>query len=214
MFAPDTKMILPQAYTATQLFGIKRVTGIKLETATGILGPCQLFRWWLAFIPAGDHKNVINPPGVTVMRISGGRYRVTGAHRVVWRWMSKFSLPSNKGGASTSARASPPHPSLLLSDGDVRSSTGNNIGSGRYHNNVHASIADFNPGNLVTMTIVKVFKMDSDGKLLSYCPTFDNQAVHRTQEVAKRIHKGASLVRERMGVAARSPAGKSANKVS
>lgn len=30
-------------------------------------------------MPEGDHENTIDPPGLTVMRIAGGRYRVTGA---------------------------------------------------------------------------------------------------------------------------------------
>ena len=33
----------------------------------------------LALMPEGDHMNIIDPPGLTVMRIAGGRYRVTGA---------------------------------------------------------------------------------------------------------------------------------------
>ena len=33
----------------------------------------------LALMPEGDHLNIIDPPGLTVMRIAGGRYRVTGA---------------------------------------------------------------------------------------------------------------------------------------
>ena len=37
-----------------------------------------------ALMPGGDHSNLIEPPGLTVMRIAGGRYRVTAAHRVVW----------------------------------------------------------------------------------------------------------------------------------
>lgn len=32
-----------------------------------------------ALMPEGDHENTIDPPGLTVMRIAGGRYRVTGA---------------------------------------------------------------------------------------------------------------------------------------
>ncbi|KAL3808052.1 hypothetical protein ACHAXA_001902 [Cyclostephanos tholiformis] len=72
--------------------------------------------------------------------------------------------------------------------------------------------ADYDFGNLVTMTIIDVFETDSDGRLLSYCPTFDNRAIHKTQEVTKRIRKGASLVKERMKVVARSPAGKSVNR--
>jgi hypothetical protein len=38
----------------------------------------------VALMPGGDHMNLISPPGLTVMRIAGGRYRVTAAHRVVW----------------------------------------------------------------------------------------------------------------------------------
>jgi hypothetical protein len=50
--------------------------------------------------------------------------------------------------------------------------------------------ADFDFGDLVTMTIVDVFETDADGKLLSYCPTFDNRAVHKTQESIERLRKG------------------------
>jgi hypothetical protein len=71
---------------------------------------------------------------------------------------------------------------------------------------------DFDFGDLVTMTIIDVFETDSDGKLLSYCPTFDNRAVHKTQEVTERIRKGASKLMERMDVVKKSPAGKSANR--
>jgi hypothetical protein len=71
---------------------------------------------------------------------------------------------------------------------------------------------DFDFGDLVTMTIIDVFETDSDGKLLSYCPTFDNRAVHKTQEVTERIRKGASHLMERMDVVKRSPAGKSVNR--
>ena len=44
-----------------------------------------------ALMPSGDHLNIIDPPGLTVMRIAGGRYRVTAAHRVVWTWMNEFA---------------------------------------------------------------------------------------------------------------------------
>lgn len=71
---------------------------------------------------------------------------------------------------------------------------------------------DFDFGDLVTMTIIDVFETDSDGKLLSYCPTFDNRAVHKTQEVTERLRKGASHLMERMDVVKRSPAGKSVNR--
>lgn len=69
---------------------------------------------------------------------------------------------------------------------------------------------DFDFGDLVTMTIIDVFETDNDGKLLSYCPTFDNRAVHKTQESIERLRKGASQLRE----IARSPAGVKVNKVS
>lgn len=71
---------------------------------------------------------------------------------------------------------------------------------------------DFDFGDLVTMTIIDVFETDSDGKLLSYCPTFDNRAIHKTQEVTERIRKGASNLMEKMVVVKKSPAGKSVNR--
>jgi hypothetical protein len=197
IFASDAEVVLPQAYTATQLFGIERHTGIELEAAAGIMGLCRLFQRWLALMPLGDHENNIDPPGVTVMRISGGRYRVTGAHRVVWRWMNKFSFQDEM-----VATTSPSRTSTNPSSDEDATSANNNDG------------ADFDFGDLVTMTIIDVFETDSDGRLLSYCPTFDNRAVHKTQEVTERIRKGASLVKERIEVVARSPAGKSVNKVS
>ena len=85
IFAPDAEVVLPQALTASQLFGIERETGIELEAAAGMSGLCALFGRWLAIMPEGDHDNPMDPPGMTIMRISGGGYRVTAAHRVVWR---------------------------------------------------------------------------------------------------------------------------------
>jgi hypothetical protein len=84
VFADDAEVVLPQAHTASQLFGIERVEGIELEAAAGVPALSQLFLRWLALMPSGDHLNIIDPPGLTVMRIAGGRYRVTAAHRVVW----------------------------------------------------------------------------------------------------------------------------------
>jgi hypothetical protein len=52
---------------------------------TGIVQISQLFMRWLALMPGADHSNLINPPGLTVMRILGGKYRVTAAHRVIWQ---------------------------------------------------------------------------------------------------------------------------------
>jgi hypothetical protein len=84
VFADDAEVVLPQAHTASQLFGIERVEGIELEAAAGVPALSQLFQRWLALMPGGDHLHIIDPPGLTVMRIAGGRYRVTAAHRVVW----------------------------------------------------------------------------------------------------------------------------------
>jgi len=191
IFASDAEVVLPQALTASQLFGIERVSGIELEAAAGIIGLSQLFTRWLALMPEGDHLNIIDPPGLTVMKISGGRYRVTGAHRVIWRWMncfspaSMFTIPSDK----------------------VVSSSGE-------EGDTEKKDTDFDFGDLVTMTIIDVFETDSDGKLLSYCPTFDNRAVHKTPETIERIRKGYQMTKERIDVVANSPAGRSVNKVS
>jgi len=194
IFAADAEVVLPQALTATQLFGMERVTGIELEAAAGITGLSNLFQRWLALMPEGDHMNIINPPGLTVMRISGGRYRVTAAHRVVWRWMNKFSFsdamfqfPSSSDPTDTAAAAK--------DEEGAKNDT------------------DFDFGDLVTMTIIDVFETDVDGRLLSYCPTFDNRAVHKTQETVERIKKGASQFKERIEVVKKSPAGQSAQHV-
>ena len=193
IFAPDAEVVLPQALTATQLFGVERETGVELEAAAGITGLSHLFLRWLALMPEGDHMNIIRPPGLTVMRIAGGGYRVTAAHRVVWRWMNKFSF-------------SPLDLSREHSDGAVDAA--NNPSSTTANNND----TDFDFGDLVTMTIIDVFETDVDGKLLSYCPTFDNRAVHKTKETVERIRKGATQFKHRMGVIAQSPAGKRVNK--
>ncbi|KAL9189287.1 hypothetical protein ACHAXT_011777 [Thalassiosira profunda] len=170
IFAPDAEVVLPQALTASQLFGMERTSGIELEAAAGMTGVCQLFLRWLALLPEGDHDNIVDPPGLTVMKIAGGGYRVTGAHRAVWRWMNKFSPGSAGQGGPT----------------------------------------DFDFGDLVTMTIIDVFETDATGKLLSYCPTFDNRAVHKTPETIERLRKGATQVRETMEYVAQSPVGKGA----
>jgi len=195
IFASDAEVVLPQALTASQLFGIERVSGIELEAAAGIIGLSQLFTRWLALMPEGDHLNIIDPPGLTVMKISGGRYRVTGAHRVVWRWMNCFS---------------PASMFTIPSDKLVASSNGSSGEEG----DSEKKDTDFDFGDLVTMTIIDVFETDSDGKLLSYCPTFDNRAVHKTPETIERIRKGYQMTKERIDVVANSPAGRSVNKVS
>ena len=108
VFADDSEVVLPQAHTASQLFGIEQVEGIELEAAAGIPALSQLFLRWLALMPGGDHLNIIDPPGLTVMRIAGGRYRVTAAHRVVWTWMNEFASLSFCGGEDTPSTSSAP----------------------------------------------------------------------------------------------------------
>lgn len=143
---------MPQAHTASQLFGLERVQGIELEAAAGIRPLSALFLRWLALMPQGDHLNLIEPPGLTVMKIAGGRYRVTAAHRVVWTWMNEF-VP-------------------LLGD--------------------TATTEPLVVGDLVTLTIVDVFETDNQGKLLSYCPTFDNRAVHKTHMGTEALRKSTA----------------------
>ncbi len=107
-------------------------------------------------MPGGDHLNIIDPPGLTVMRIAGGRYRVTAAHRVVWTWMNEFASLSideeTEGGQDSSLQV----------------------------------------GDLVTLTIVDVFETDNQGKLLSYCPTFDNRAIRKTNQTAETLRKSST----------------------
>eukprot|EP00814_Leptocylindrus_danicus_P007381 CAMPEP_0116017910 /NCGR_PEP_ID=MMETSP0321-20121206/8338_1 /TAXON_ID=163516 /ORGANISM="Leptocylindrus danicus var. danicus, Strain B650" /LENGTH=442 /DNA_ID=CAMNT_0003488211 /DNA_START=80 /DNA_END=1408 /DNA_ORIENTATION=+ len=100
IFSEDAEVVLPQAHTASQLFGVEQKEGIELEAAAGILSICELFRRFLALMPGGDHYHIIDPPGLTVMRIAGGRYRVTAAHRVVWKWMNEFLLEETPGFSS------------------------------------------------------------------------------------------------------------------
>lgn len=152
VFADDAEVVLPQAHTASQLFGTEKETGIELEAAAGIPALSQLFLRWLALMPGGDHLNIIDPPGLTVMRIAGGRYRVTAAHRVVWTWMNEFA-------------------SLLGGGGGGDSSTG---GGGGYYSGEEESSSSkekspppLQVGDLVTLTIVDVFETDNQGKLLS-----------------------------------------------
>ena len=47
IFADDAEVVLPQAHTASQLFGIERMEGIELEAAAGIPALSQLFLRWL-----------------------------------------------------------------------------------------------------------------------------------------------------------------------
>lgn len=47
VFASDAEVVLPQAHTASQLFGYERDSGIELEATSGMVGLCQLFLRWL-----------------------------------------------------------------------------------------------------------------------------------------------------------------------
>ena len=116
-----------------------------------------------ALMPGGDHLNMIDPPGLTVMKIAGGRYRVTAAHRVVWTWMNEF---------------------VPLSRSD--------------------EVNSLQIGDLVTMTIVDVFETDNQGKLLSYCPTFDNRAIHKTHTTTETLRKKSSQAMSLLGRARKS----------
>lgn len=169
VFADDAEVVLPQAHTASQLFGIERTEGMELEAAAGVPALSQLFLRWLALMPGGDHLNIIDPPGLTVMRIAGGRYRVTAAHRVVWTWMNEFPL----------------------SDAYAQE---------------HSDDPPLQVGDLVTLTIVDVFETDNHGKLLSYCPTFDNRAIKKTTQTRESWSKGSSQLVQKLTAAKKSPA--------
>jgi len=184
VFAPDAEVVLPQAHTASQLFGVETVSGIELEAAAGVVALSQLFLRWLALMPGGDHCNIIDPPGLTVMKIAGGRYRVTGAHRVVWTWLNEF-LPEAI--PSFGSYSSPQSPSTKE---DLR----------------------FQFGDLVTMTIIDVFETDKDGKLLSYCPTFDNRSITKTNPTRERLSKESHKMREMYTMLSQSRAAYQVNK--
>ena len=133
-------------------------------------------------MPGGDHLNIIEPPGLTVMRIAGGRYRVTAAHRVVWTWMNEFATLAEDGGIINEASPEkPPSPSLQI-------------------------------GDLVSMTIVDVFETDNQGKLLSYCPTFDNRAVFKTNPATERIRKSSGKFLSMLGRAGQAVAKSEVNR--
>jgi hypothetical protein len=174
VFADDAEVVLPQAHTASQLFGIERIEGIELEAAAGVPALSQLFLRWLALMPGADHLNLVDPPGLTVMRIAGGRYRVTAAHRVIWTWMNEFATLVEEG-----------HTSI----GAMDSFSTKNV----------ASSSTLQVGDLVCMTIVDVFETDNQGKLLSYCPTFDNRSVFKTNQASETIRKSSRTFFSMMG---------------
>lgn len=123
-------------------------------------------------MPGGDHLNIIDPPGLTVMRIAGGRYRVTAAHRVVWTWMNEFA---------PLVQPSPEAFENKQEESKKESEDADNMNQ-------------LQVGDLVTMTIVDVFETDNQGKLLSYCPTFDNRAIHKTHQTTETLRKSSNRV--------------------
>jgi hypothetical protein len=129
-----------------------------------------VFLFVTALMPGGDHLNIIDPPGLTVMRIAGGRYRVTAAHRVVWTWMNEFAVLTD------------PHCPANEHSNDE-------------------SVNSLRVEDLVSMTIVDVFETDNQGKLLSYCPTFDNRAVIKTNATAETVRKSSHKLMSMFGQA-------------
>lgn len=183
VFADDAEVVLPQAHTASQLFGLERIEGIELEAAAGITALSQLFLRWLALMPGGDHLNIIDPPGLTIMKISGGRYRVTAAHRVIWTWMNEFA-----------AFFDPPMSESQTSNQVISDSSQRGQQQTQDNTQTVDGIDTLQIGDLVTMTIVDVFETDNYGKLLSYCPTFDNRSVSKTNPNIEKIRKSSTKI--------------------
>jgi len=200
VFCDDAEVVLPQAHTASQLFGVERLEGIELEAAAGIHSLSQLFLRWLALMPGGDHLNIIDPPGLTVMRIAGGRYRVTAAHRVVWTWMNEFA-------------------ELEVEPSDICLAANNsNDENGGDHITMTKTTATkskdpLQVGDLVTMTIVDVFETDNNGKLLSYCPTFDNRDIQKTTAAAETIRKSSTRMMHQLHSVANSETANKLNEI-
>jgi len=67
-------------------------------------------------------------------------------------------------------------------------------------------------GDLVTMTIVDVFETDCDGKLLSYCPTFDNRAIRKTDQTVERFRKSSSRIKKNIDIVAKSKTAATVNR--
>lgn len=65
----------------------------------------------------------------------------------------------------------------------------------------HEKVNRLQVGDLVTMTVVDVFETDSQGKLLSYCPTFDNRAIVKTHRTAETVRKSSSKLLTMLGQA-------------
>jgi hypothetical protein len=67
-------------------------------------------------------------------------------------------------------------------------------------------------GDLVTLTIVDVFETDNQGKLLSYCPTFDNRAIRKTNQAAETLRKSSRTIFSILGKAKKAVAKSEVNK--
>jgi hypothetical protein len=74
----------------------------------------------------------------------------------------------------------------------------------QHHHQQQREAEPLSPGDLVTMTIVDVFETDNNGKLLSYCPTFDNRAIHKTNQASETLRRGSSKLMHSLNNAARS----------
>ena len=60
--------------------------------------------------------------------------------------------------------------------------------------------------DLVTMTIVDVFETDNNGKLLSYCPTFDNRRVQKTSPTNEAVRKSSAKIMGQISLISKSQA--------
>lgn len=60
--------------------------------------------------------------------------------------------------------------------------------------------------DLVTMTIVDVFETDNNGKLLSYCPTFDNRRVQKTSLTNEAVRKSSAKIMGQISLISKSQA--------
>jgi hypothetical protein len=170
----------------------------------------------IALMPGGDHLNIIDPPGLTVMRIAGGRYRVTAAHRVVWTWMNEFAALTDPftvaaHRAATAAAVAAKRRTSTGRDDDDEYYDGDeekdDVVGGKVNlpvNSNDATVNTLHVGDLVTMTIVDVFETDNRGKLLSYCPTFDNRAITKTHATTETLRKSSSQLLTFLGRAQKS----------
>lgn len=70
VFADDAEVVLPQAHTASQLFGLERIEGIELEAAAGIPSLSQLFLRWLGKRIARKLRISFFYPGVFIFHYS------------------------------------------------------------------------------------------------------------------------------------------------